>query len=252
MWRHAAGGTAIGVDADTALTEALARLAGDISGDGTGDYRRAGEALVAALADRHRAGEGLHAALPWQAQPDLGAPGEHRGALERLDGLNGEIAARADQLLDQAQREQPRWVAQLGHRPDDSGQAVSWDQAVRLAAAYRETYGITTTDTASPLGLRPAGHGPKAAAWDQITTQWRQLMTTPEPQDAASDAMLTVESRRDTLDALRDEFASGVAARTQQLQDEKDGQEARRDEADDEYDDRHESLGDDLHRGMGY
>ncbi|MFJ7212680.1 MobF family relaxase [Amycolatopsis sp. NPDC098790] len=252
VWRHAAGGSAIGLDADTALTEALPRLAGDITGGADGDYRRAGEALVAALTDHHRAGEGLHAALPWQAQPDFGTPGDHHGALERLDGLNGEIAARADQLLDQAHREQPRWTAQIGHRPDDSGQAASWDQAVRLAAAYRETYAITTTDTASPLGLRPAGHGPKAAAWDQITTQWRQLMTTPEPQDAASDAMLTVESRRDTLDALRDEFASGVAARTQQLHDEKDRQEARAAEAADEYDDRDESLGEDLHRGMGY
>ncbi|WP_285483919.1 MobF family relaxase [Amycolatopsis sp. NBRC 101858] len=254
VWRHAAGGAAYGLDADTALTDALTRLSGDTTGTGEGDYRRAGEALVAALTDRHRAGEGLHAALPWQAQPDFGTPGDHHGALARLDGLNGEIAARADQLLDHVHREHPRWAARLGQRPDDSGPAATWDQTVRLAAAYRETYGITTTDTASPLGLRPAGHGPKAAAWDQITTQWRQLMTTPEPQDAASETMLTVESRRDTLDALRDEFTSGVAARTQQLkdQDEKKRREARRDEADDEYDDRRESLGDGLHRGMGY
>ncbi|WP_350310620.1 MobF family relaxase [Amycolatopsis sp. RTGN1] len=254
VWRHAAGGTALGLDADTALTEALTGLAGDITGGADGDYRRAGEALVAVLTDHHRAGEGLHAALPWQAQPDFGTSGEHRGALEGLDGLNGEIAARADQLLDQAHREQPRWAAQIGHRPHDSGQAASWDQVVRLVAAYRETYGITTTDAASPLGLRPASNDPKATAWDQITNQWRQLMTTPDRQDAASDAMLTVESRHDTLDALRDEFTSGVAARTQQLQDqdEKERREARRDEAEDEYDDRRETSGDDLHRGMGY
>lgn len=254
VWRHAAGGAAYGLDADTALTDALTRLAGGTTGAEDGDYRRTGEALVAALTDRHRAGEGLHAALPWQAQPDFAAPGDHHGAIERLDGLNGEITARADQLLDQALREQPRWATQLGQRPGNSGPAESWDQAVRLAAAYRETYGITTTDAASPLGHRPTGHGLKTAAWDQITTQWRQLMTTPDPQDAASDAMLTVESRRDTLDALRDEFSSGVTARTEQLQeqDEKDRQEARRDEAEGEYDDRHESVGDDLHRGMGY
>lgn len=254
VWRHAAGGTALGLDADTALAEAVTRLASDITGAGEGDYRRAGEALVAALTDHHRAGEGLHAALPWQAQPDFAAPHDHRGALKRLDGLNGEIAARAEQLLDQAQREQPRWAVQLGQRPGDSGPAASWDQAVRLAAAYRETYGITITDAVSPLGQRPVGHGPKVEAWDQITTHWRQLMATPDPQDAASDAMLTIESRRDTLDALRDEFTSGVAARTEQLkeQDEKDRQEARRDEAENEYDDRRETFGDDLHRGMGY
>ncbi|MGK3204323.1 hypothetical protein [Amycolatopsis sp. MEPSY49] len=41
-------------------------------------------------------------------------------------------------------------------------------------------------------------------------------MTAPDRQDVASDAMLGVESRRDTLDARRDEFTSGVAARTQQ------------------------------------
>lgn len=254
VWRHAAGGSALGVDADTALTDALRQLPGDITGAGEGDYRRAGEALVAALTDRHRAGGGLHAVLPWQAQPDFGASGDHHGALARLDGLNGEIAARADQLLDQVQRERPRWAAPLGQRPDDSGPAATWDQAVRLAAAYRETYGITTTDAASPLGQRPASPGPKADAWEQITTQWRQLMTTPDPQDAASEAMLTVESRRDTLDALRDEFTSGVAARTKQLQDqdETDRQEALRDEAADEHDDRRETFGDDLHRGMGY
>ncbi|WP_410591836.1 MobF family relaxase [Amycolatopsis sp. lyj-23] len=254
VWRHAAGGAAYGLDADTALTDALTRLADDITGAEDGHYRRAGEALVALLTDRHRAGEGLHAALPWQAQPDFGTPGDHHGARARLDGLNGEIAARADQLLDHVHREQPRWAARLGQRPDDAEPAATWDQTVRLAAAYRETYGITTTDDASPLGLRPAGHGPKAAAWDQITTQWRQLMTAPDRQDAASDAMLTAESRRDTLDALRDEFTSGVAARTQQLQDqdEKERQAARHDETEDEYDDRHESFGDDLHRGMGY
>ncbi|QKV74216.1 hypothetical protein [Amycolatopsis sp. Hca4] len=254
VWRHAAGGTALGLDADTALTDALSQLPGDMTGAGEGDYRRAGEALVAALTDRHNAGEGLHAALPWQAQPDLGAPGDHHGSLARLDGLNGEIAARADQLLDQVHREQPRWAAQLGQRPDVAGPAATWDQTVRLAAAYRETYGITTTDAASPLGQRPACHGPKADAWDQIIIQWRQLMTTPDRRDVASDAMLTVESFRDILDALRHEFRSGVAARTQQLQDEeeKERQEARRDEVEDEYDNRHETLGDDLHRGMGY
>jgi hypothetical protein len=254
VWRHAAGGTALGLDADTALTEAITRLGDGITGAGDGDYRRAGEALVAALTDHHRGGEGLHAALPWQAQPDFGTPGNHRGALERLDGLNGEIAARADQLHDQVHREQPQWAAQIGHRPDDSGQAASWNQTVRLAAAYRETYGITTTDAASPLGQRPTGHGPKAEAWDQITTQWRQLMTTPDPHDAASDAMLTVESRRDTLDALRDEFTSGVAARSEQLreEDERELRDALHEEAEDEYHDLRDSIGNDMHRGMGY
>ncbi|WP_328649114.1 hypothetical protein OHS58_18095 [Amycolatopsis sp. NBC_00348] len=76
--------------------------------------------------------------------------------------LNAEITARTDQLRDQAVREQPAWLAPLGARPDDAALARQWDQVIGLAAAYRETYGITTADVASPLGYpirrqRPSG-----------------------------------------------------------------------------------------------
>ncbi|MGV9364264.1 MobF family relaxase [Amycolatopsis sp. NPDC003731] len=255
VWRHAAGGTALGLDADTALIDALSQLPADITGAGEGDYRRAGEALVAALTDRHNAGEGLHAALPWQAQPNFGAPGDHHGALARLDGLNGEIAARADQLLDQVQREQPRWAAQLGQRPDDAGPAATWDQTVRLAAAYRETYGITTADAASPLGNQPAGNDLRADAWRHITRQWRHLMTTPDREDAASDVMLTHESLRDAADAYAARFNAELAAEKEQEEDAEaeTAAAARRTELEDELvDGEDHSYGEGAHRGLSY
>ncbi|WP_410659466.1 MobF family relaxase [Amycolatopsis sp. lyj-112] len=253
VWRHAAGGAASGLDADTALADTVARLAADTTGDNEGDYRRIGEALVATLAHRHRDGDGQQPALPWQAQPDFGHTVDYRGALDRLDALNAEIAARTDQLRDQIVREPPRWAALLRTRPEEPDQGERWDQTATLAAAYRETYGITTTDSAPPLGAQPAGNSPKAQAWQQITTQWRQLMTTPEPEDIESDAMLTLESRRDTRDALTDEFRSNVAEKTATLREDDDARDAtQRDEAEEELDDLHNGRSNDLHDGIGY
>jgi hypothetical protein len=77
-------------------------------------------------------------------------------------------------LRDQAVRERPAWLAHLRARPDDAALARQWDQVVGLAAAYRETYGITTADAASPLGNPPAGNDLRADAWRDIPRQWRQ------------------------------------------------------------------------------
>ncbi|UJW32543.1 relaxase domain-containing protein [Saccharothrix sp. AJ9571] len=253
VWGHAAGGEALGLDADTALADAVTHLADTTTGAGDRDYRRTGEALVAALTHRHRAGEGHHRALPWQAQPDFGRPGEHRGALERLDALNAEIHSRAGELHDQVLREQPRWATRIGTRPDNADLAQHWDQTITLAAAYRETYAITSTDPASPLGAQPTGHGPKADAWQHVTNQWRQLMTNPDREDLESDAMLTLESRRDTRDALDAQFTSGVAAHADRLRQDNEAQHAaRHGEADDELDDVHHGHSDDFHTGLGY
>ncbi|WP_243769741.1 MobF family relaxase [Amycolatopsis acidicola] len=225
VWRHAAGGSTVGLDVDTALATAVRNVAHETGGADDGDQRRVGEALVAELNRQHRNGAGLQPVLPWQAVPDFARPGDYRGSLERLDALNAEIAARADQLAHETVRQQPRWLSVLGERPTDPADAARWDELVRLAAAYRETFGVTTNSDTAPLGTRPAANGLKAKAWNNLTDEWRNLMTTPDREAAESDAMATGESRRDTRDALVDEFQQGVDTEAKQLREDDDGAE---------------------------
>jgi hypothetical protein len=252
VWRHAASGIVTGLDADTALTRAALALAADGTGAGDGDHRRAGEALVAELTRQYDAGQGHHLALPWLAVADFGHPEDHSGQIERLAVLNAEMSERVRQLLDHVARENPVWATKAGARPEEPLRARLWDETVSLAAAYRETYAISTTDATSSLGRQPTSDGAKAQAWHQITTQWRQLMTTPDREDAESDAMLTLESRRDYRDALNKEFRSDVDALVSSAQAEGEARRsARRNEPEDELDDGY-SQSDDLHTGLGY
>lgn len=253
VWRHAAGGAMIGLDADPALSQAASRLAADGEGGSVSDHRRAGEALVGELTRQHNAGQGHHLALPWLAVADFGHPRDHSGQIERLAVLNAEMRERVRQLLDHVARENPVWATEAGARPDDPLRARLWDETVSLAAAYRETYAITTTEPSSPLGRQPTRDGPKAQAWHQITTQWRQLMTTPDREDTESDAMLTLESRRDYRDVLDKEFRSDVDALVSSAHAEEEARRsAHRDEAEDELDDGYDGQSDDLHTGLGY
>lgn len=254
VWRHAAGGTTAGLDPDTALADAARQVAATTDAHRT-DPRRTGVALVSALVRQHDAGEGHHSALPWQAQPDLAHAANYHSSLERLATMNAEITARTDQLRDEAVREQPGWLARLGDRPDDAALARQWDQVVGLAAAYRETYGITTADAASPLGNQPASNDLQADAWRDITRQWRHLMTAPDPEDAASDLMLTRESLRDAADAYVARFDAEVATEKEQEEDTEaeTTAAARRTELEDELvDGQDHGYGESAHRGLSY
>ncbi|MBE1493183.1 conjugative relaxase-like TrwC/TraI family protein [Amycolatopsis lexingtonensis] len=255
VWRHAAGGATRGLDPDTALTDAARQTAATTTGAEHTAPRKTGIALVSALVRQHDAGTGHHSALPWQARPDLAHTANYRGSLERLATMNAEITARTDQLRDQVVREQPPWLARFGARPDDAALAQQWDQVVGLAAAYRETYGITTADATSPLGNQPAGNDLRADAWRDITQQWRHLMTTPDHEDAASDVMLTRESRRDAADAYAARFYAELAAEKEEDEEgEADAAAAtRRTELEDELVDGHDhSYGESSHHGLSY
>ncbi|MEV6871713.1 MobF family relaxase [Amycolatopsis sp. NPDC051128] len=255
VWRHAAGGATRGLDPDTALTAAARKVAATTTGVEHTDPRRTGVALVSVLVRQHDAGAGHHSALPWQAQPDLAHTANYHGSLERLATTNAEITARTDQLRDQAVREQPPWLARFGARPDDAALARQWDHLVGLAAAYRETYDITTPDAASPLGNQPAGNDLRADAWRNITRQWRQMMTTADREDAASDVMLTRESLRDAADAYVARFNAELAAEKAQEEDAaaEEAAAARRTELEDELVDRQDhSYGESAHRGLSY
>ncbi|WP_410598064.1 MobF family relaxase [Amycolatopsis sp. lyj-23] len=255
VWRHAAGGATAGLDPDSALTDAVRQIAATTTGVENTAPRTTGVALVSALVRQHDAGNGHHSALPWQAQPDLAYAANYHGSLERLATLNAEITARTDQLRDQVIREQPAWLARFGARPEDAALARQWDQLVGLAAAYRETYGITTADAASPLGQQPAGNDLRADAWQDITRQWRHLMTTPDREDAASDVMLTRESLRDGVDAYVARFNAEVAAEKEQREDAEaeTAAAARRTELEEELvDGQDHGYGESAHRGLSY
>ncbi len=255
VWRHAAGGTTRGLNPDTALTDAVRQVAATTTGAEYSDPRKTGVALVSALVRQHDAGAGHHSALPWQAQADLAYVANYHGSLERLATMNAEITARTGQLRETAVRQQPPWLARFGDRPDDAALARQWDQVVGLAAAYRETYVITTADAASPLGNPPPGNDLRADAWRDITRQWRHLMTLPDREDAASDVMLTRESRRDTADAYVARFYAELAADKEQEADTEaeTTAAARRTELEDELVDGHDhGYGEGAHRGLSY
>ncbi|WP_410626211.1 MobF family relaxase [Amycolatopsis sp. cmx-8-4] len=255
VWRHAAGGATAGLDPDTALADAAHQVASITTGAQETDPRRTGVALVSALVRQHDDGAGHHSALPWQAQPDRAHAANYLGSLERLATVNAEITARTDQLREQVTREQPAWLARFGARPDDAALARHWDQVVGLAAAYRETYGITTADAASPLGNQPAGNDLRADAWRDITQQWRHLMTTPDREDAASDSMLTRESLRDAADAYAARFFAGLAAEKEEAAEAAadTAAAARRTELEEELVDGHDQgYGEGSHRGLSY
>jgi hypothetical protein len=255
VWRHAAGGATAGLDPDTALADAARKVAAATTGAEHTDARTTGVALVSALVRQHDDGAGHHSALPWQAQPDLAHAANYHGSLERLATMNAEITTRTDHLREQVTRQRPAWLARFGSRPDDAALARQWDQVVGLAAAYRETYGITTADAASPLGNQPAGNDLRAEAWRDMTRQWRHVMTTPDPEDAASDVMLTRESLRDAADAYVARFEAEVAAEREQEEETETSTEtaARRTELEEELLDGHShGYGESAHRGLSY
>ncbi|WIY05554.1 MobF family relaxase [Amycolatopsis mongoliensis] len=253
VWRHAAGGATRGLDPDTALTDAARQVAATTTGAEHADPRETGVALVGALVRQHDAGAGHHSALPWQAQPDLAHAANPHGSLARLATLNAEITARTGQLRDQAVREQPAWLAHFGARPDDTALAQQWEHLVGLVAAYRETYGITTTDAASPIGNPPPGNDLRADAWRDITLQWRHLMTTPDREDAASEAMLTRESLHDAADAYAARFFAGLAAEKDEAAEADTAADAARTELEEELVDGHDhGYGESSHRGLSY
>ncbi len=156
VWRHAAGGNALGLDADAALTDATTHLATTTTGAADGDYGRTGEALVAALTERHHDGEGHHHPLPWQAHPDFGRPGDHRGTLERLDTLNAEIAARTEQLREHVACQ----TSHVGHRHRAPTQRCHPRAAMGPSSWPQPT--VKPTESPPPTPPPPSVHNPPA------------------------------------------------------------------------------------------
>jgi hypothetical protein len=198
VWQHAAAGATEGLDADAAIHRAAVHLAATAAQDPMDDDRYTMQALIAELAAQRQAVGGARPALPWLARPDYAMLRGDPELTQYLTELNAAMTSRVGELREQVAREQPIWTAGLGPRSQQSAAAARWDELAGLAAAYRETYHITSGDPAAPLGPQPDSAGVKSRAWKVITNEWRPPVTTPELDD-------DLRSRnQQRIDALQD------------------------------------------------
>lgn len=209
VWRRAAGGIARGLHVDAALTVVAHQLAQRPGNDPMPDHHYAINALTGELDRRHDRGEGHRPALPWMARPDLAAARDHPGHADYLRRLNEAIAARTDELRATAIRTTPAWTTALGPRLNSPVTAEKWDDLVGMITAYRETFKITDTDPALPLGPKPGSPGAKAHVWTQLTKQCAALHDGNPPDEPPS---LTVQSGH--LDQLSEPIEDRFALET--------------------------------------
>ncbi|GAB3289067.1 MobF family relaxase [Parasphingorhabdus pacifica] len=205
VWRQAAVATAEGLDAEAAVTSAAQELANRPAHDPMDAHRYATTAVSSALAEQRANGAGWKPVLPWLARPDqVSLSAELIDYLQRLDGA---IHDRYTELRTQVVADPPRWTASLGPRPDDPAAAKRWDETAGLAAAFRDTYGITSNDPAHPLGEEPNSQGLRARAWHDLIEKW-----TSEPQTNPESQHGTSTGEDSVLDRLRAELGTAELA----------------------------------------
>lgn len=209
VWRHAAAGVDEGLDVDTAVRHAAEHLAAKATQDPMDDYRYTEHALVAELSSQRQSGAGQHPALPWLARPDYAAVRDDPELGHYVTEMNTAIASRVGELREQLAHEQPAWTTGLG--PRQPATAARWDEFAGLAAAYRETYNITSTDPAAPLGPQPDTAGAKARAWKSITDQWRPPVTIPAPDILRRSNQQRIDALRDQVIARREDYREDTA-----------------------------------------
>jgi hypothetical protein len=179
------------------------------------------------------------------ARPDYTAVRDDPELGQYVTEMNTAIAGRVAELREQLTREQPAWTTGLGPRPQQPATSAHWDELAGLAAAYRETYNITSSDPLAPLGPQPETAGVKVRAWKAITDQWRPPVTAPDPDD-----LRRVNQQR--IDALRDQ----VIARSEDYREEDTTDELAREQTADQDlrldDDEQLDKDTDFHSGLGY
>jgi hypothetical protein len=152
-------------------------------------YRRVEQRMNRAESPEQTTGATSLGPLPWLEAADSTVLAGQPDSADHLDRLSDRIIDRAAQLRAQVAADQPSWTAGLGSRPSDVAAAQRWDDLAGLAAAYRETYRITTTNPQVPLGPRPGGDTARTRAWQQIIDQWRPPMSMPEQFTANQQAI---------------------------------------------------------------
>ncbi|WP_033374729.1 MobF family relaxase [Actinopolyspora halophila] len=209
VWRRAAAATADGLDAEAALDTTAVQLSRRPSNDPVPACDYAADVLAAALDEQRADGAGWQPALPWMARPDF--TGLSREVTDYARQLNTAVEHRHHELREHVIADPPRWTTALGPRPQDPAAAEDWDHLVGLAAAYRETYGITTDDPAHPLGEQPGSQGLRAHAWHELINQWNpaELRSAVELGGDSTTELDPVERIRAEFDA--DELSIAVA-----------------------------------------
>lgn len=207
VWRHAAAGPLAFLDPEDALDTATRRVAHGRTRDSADLPHRVARTLVAELANRYRQNNN-GPALPWLPLADIPTPGEQPGRLNRLELTNAEIRDRATALRRHVTGSPPPWAVFLGPRPTNPEHAAQWETTLTLAAAYRETFRVTTSDPTSPLGPPQSGKHARAREWRMLNEQWNAH--TELPTQAWNTA--TSAPGRHTSGALDREFHAGVDA----------------------------------------
>ncbi|MFR9728115.1 hypothetical protein ACL03H_02730 [Saccharopolyspora sp. MS10] len=193
VWERAAAGDTEGLDANTAITHAAPVLSTRSTTAPMPASAVAADAVTATCADQSG-----RLPVPWLARADLRNLSTDEA--DYLHRLQLAIAVRVTELRETAVADPPRWAAGLGPRPDEPPAVRRWEQLLGQAAAFRETYGIDSTDPASPLGEPPDGQNLRSRGWRQILDRW-----TPSEGDAEP-------STADTTDRLRAEFGEPLMA----------------------------------------
>jgi conjugative relaxase-like TrwC/TraI family protein len=196
VWERAAVAAADGLDVDTALRLAATRLANRPPQDPMDDVRYVADTVTAAFQRQRGMGGGWPRALPWLARAHVDVGRDQPEVAKYLRELNDAIRSRTTELRDLVTADSPTWLAGIGTRPTEQQATARWDELAGLAAAFRETYNITTTDAAAPLGPRPTSTGAKARAWQDITNRWRLPMST-HGDDIRADNQRRIDSMRD-------------------------------------------------------
>ena len=121
------------------------------------------------------------------------------------------IDARLDQLTDEVERGEQPWARDLTPAPTGEQARQHWRAQVRQIVAYRDRYGITTTDEPLGSGTATDPRGVEQQARQAAAAALTTLQPAPEPADApaaeqrARDAQLgKVRRLSDRTRALRE------------------------------------------------
>jgi hypothetical protein len=115
--------------------------------------------------------------------PSPGAlTGRERAMATAITADAARIRARVVELGREATRARPEWVEQLGPAPDGAANRARYLAAITTIAAYREMYGVTTTD---PIGPPPSADQPQHAYQGALRAR-DQIDRAAQPQSQPS------------------------------------------------------------------
>lgn len=214
------------VDLDTLFS----RIEGTLSSDELLQY------LHATIRPNPANTEATAPSAPWLPHPNTATDPDYTA---HLAAASAQIAARIQQLGDDAARNRPAWTTVFGTQPDEPTAAANWLAHLSIAAAFRDQHQVTDDTAEQPLGpfVAPgrAGHASLNQAADSVVAghylarQEDRRAVDPVEAILASDifSALSVEQQDRILARLASQgaqspeltnlFAPGLAAQAEQL-----------------------------------